>query len=116
MAIVKRGAVPAPVLPKETVEVPALGGEVVVRGLLLTEYLRMKNRIATASKDSSEADGIYSILPPLLATCVLDADGQPLWTEDEWQAFGAKEPGQALELFNVASRLSGFSRAQDTKN
>ena len=116
MAVVDRAKVAPPVLPKETVEVAAIGGEVVVRGLLLTEYLRMKNRIAQANADHSAEDGVYAILPPLLATCVLDASGQPLWTEDEWQAFGAKEPGQALELFNVAARLSGLSRAQDTKN
>ena len=40
MAVIERGAVPAPTLPKRTVPLPELGAadaEVIVRGLLLVE-------------------------------------------------------------------------------
>ena len=52
----------------------------------------------------------------LLALCVLDADSLPLWTQDQWQAFGARHPAQAVELFNAAWRLSGFDEAAQAKN
>lgn len=103
-------------LPKETVEVAALGGEVVVRGLRLSEYLSMQARIVAATTDKTTQDGIHSVLPVLLALCVLDADGLPLFTEEQWQIFGAKEAPQAVALFNVAWRLSGFAQADTAKN
>ena len=39
MAVLKKSEIPVPDLPKEVVEVPELGGEVVVRGLLLRDRL-----------------------------------------------------------------------------
>lgn len=113
MAVVNRSSVAAPTLPKETVEVAALDGEVIVRGLLLTERLDIEARIV---KLRQAAEGVNGVLPPVLALCVLDAEEQPLWTEQQWQIFGVKHQGQALALFNVAWRLSGFAQAQDAKN
>lgn len=113
MAVVNRSSVAAPTLPKETVEVAALDGEVIVRGLLLTERLEIQNRIVSLRQAAAE---VNAILPSVLALCVLAADELPLWTEQEWQVFGVKHQGQALALFNVAWRLSGFAEAQDAKN
>lgn len=118
MAVIKRANVEAPTLPKETVDVAALDGEVVVRGLLLTERLAVEARIV-ALRSAPHVDGaapdVNAILPVVLAICVLDADDLPLWTEQQWQVFGIKHQGQALALFNVAWRLSGFAQAQDAK-
>jgi hypothetical protein len=117
MAVIKRQDVPDPVLPKETVEVEALGGEVVVRGLLLTEYLDLKASIAAAAKGSvADRSGVHAVLPVLLAITVLDADEQPVFTQQEWQVFGAKHASQAIALFNVAWELSGFNQAAAVKN
>jgi len=121
MAVIKRQDVPTPVLPKETVEVEALGGEVVVRGLLLTEYLDLQaSVVAAAPKKSldgeSERSGVHAVLPVLLAMTVLDADEKPVFTQQQWQVFGAKHANQAIALFNVAWRISGFSQADTAKN
>lgn len=113
MAVVNRSSVAAPTLPKQTVEVAALDGEVIVRGLLLTERLAIEARVVGLRKAGEE---VNAILPAVLAQCVLAADELPLWTEQEWQVFGVKHQGQALALFNVAWRLSGFAEAQDAKN
>ena len=113
MTVVNRSSVAAPTLPKETVEVAALDGEVIVRGLLLTERLAIEARIVGLR---STAADVHAILPAVLAICVLDAEELPLWTEQQWQIFGVKHQGQALALFNVAWRLSGFVQAQDAKN
>lgn len=126
MAVVNRNTVAAPTLPKETVEVEALGGEVIVRGLLLTERLALESRLASAREQAAKAvaDGNTKAapsvgeiaVPALLTACVLDAEGKALWTEEQWQAFGCRHQGQALALFNVAWRLSGFEREVEAKN
>lgn len=130
MAVVKRANVAEPTLPRETVEVEALGGEVVVRGLLLTERLDLEARIvhhAKAAKAAREAAGgtdagaapaagVHEVMPMLLHMAVLDADGLQLWSAEQWQQFGGKHAGQALALFNVAWRLAGFSQADNAKN
>lgn len=116
MAVLKRGEVAEPVLPKETVEVPSLGGELVVRGLLLSEKLAVESRIVATAQDKGAADGVHAILPVLLALCVVDADGLPFWTEGQWQIFGASQAKEAIALFNVAWRLSGFAQAETAKN
>lgn len=125
MAVVHKGAVPAPTLPKETVEVEALGGDVVVRGLLLTERLALEQRVVAIAKAARAAGapepggldaGASAVLPVLLAVTVLDADGAQLWSEAEWQTFGGTHPGQAVALFNVAWRLSGLDTKANVKN
>lgn len=120
MAVIKRAEVAEPVLPKQTVEVQALGGDVVVRGLLLTEYLALQERMAelarAAKAGEGGVDGVRAVLPVLLAIAVLDADDQPVFTEAQWQVFGAKHTNQAISLFNVAWDLSGFNQAATAKN
>lgn len=117
MAVIKRDTVTAPTVPKETLPVPALGGEVVVRGLLLSERMQMQARIVALRRDAVTDEGaVHTILPVLLALSVVDADGLAVFTHDQWQAFGARHADQAVTLFNAAWRLSGFSAAEEAKN
>ena len=120
MAVIKRGEVPAPTLAKQTVDMPTLGGDVVVRGLLLTERLALVAGMAhtPADDDATPASrtALYAVMPTLLAQAVVDADGLPLWTADEWQVFGSAHEAKAIELFNTAWRLSGFAQAEQAKN
>ena len=116
MAVLKRGAVQAPVLPKETVEVVALGGEVVVRGLLMVEALDIRSAIQDTAATKTNAEAVHAVMPLMLALCVVDADGAALFTADQWQVFGAANNAAAIGLFNVAWRLSGFVQAAETKN
>jgi len=116
MTVLKRGDVAEPVLPKETVPVPSLGGDLVVRGLLLSEKLAVEARIVATAQDKGAADGVHAILPVLLSLCVLDADGLTFWSEAQWQIFGASQSKEAIDLFNVAWRLSGFAQADTAKN
>jgi hypothetical protein len=106
MAILKKSQIPAPVLPTEAVEVPELGGEVIVRGLLLKDrlalYLDNENGHANLSK--------------LLAATVRDGDGLPVFNVDEWEVFGTSNFGAVVKLFNVARRLSGLDAEVAEKN
>lgn len=106
MAILERGAVPAPTLPKRTVEVPELGGEVIVRGLLLAD------RLAVMTGDRLD----FTRISRMLASSVVLADGLPMWTAAEWEEFGAQHFEAASRIFDVALELSGLKGEAAEKN
>lgn len=97
------------VLPKETHECGPLGGEIVVRGLLLRERLSLFD-------DVNNGADRFGHLSAVLAACVIDADGKPVFTVDEWERFGAVHFDAALALFKVAQRLSGLDVEERKKN
>lgn len=121
--VVKRGDIKPPVLPREAVSVDAIGGEVIVRGLLMSEQMAITTQILMAGKpqpgETDEAAGIRArslrVAETLARTVVLD-DGQPLWTAAEWDVFGSRESGAALQLFSVAQRLNGQDEEAAEKN
>lgn len=110
MALLKKTDITRPVVPKETVPVPALGGDVVVRGLMLSERLGLY-----ASRAGRDGKALLDV-PEILALCVLDGDGLPVFDVTEWDAFGIKNGEAALQLFNVARRLSGLDAEDAKKN
>ena len=88
-----------PGLAEEEVPVPELGGEVVVRGLSLSE------RMDLATAQNSQG---FSRIAMMLAVCVLDADREPLFSVEEWEAFGSKSFASAMVLWDKACALSGM--------
>lgn len=105
----KKADIKPPVLPREAVEVVELGGEVVVRGLLLRERLALfDDALAGAQK--------YGHISAVLAACVVDAEGEPVYTVEQWEQFGAAHFEAALALFKVAQRLSGLDVEERKKN
>jgi hypothetical protein len=122
MAISKHEA-PQPALPKEAVEFPPVGGEVIVRGLMLSERLwleNMRRRRAQPGEgedaEDAQARAGAEFVPRVLAMTVIDAGGAPIYTEQQWSIFGGQDIGGAMLLFNVAMRLSGYDVASAAKN
>lgn len=110
----KRRDIKVPSLPQQVETSELLGGEVVVRGLLLSERMEVDQLNATASKardgeteDQARARAGSQVIPRMLARCVVDDDGEALLSASEWDALGASNPGEIYRLFNVAMRLSG---------
>jgi hypothetical protein len=101
MSIVDATTARLPPLPKRTVDVPEMGGEVVVRGLLLTDRLNLGGMVANGVDKE--------IMARTLACTVTDANGAPIWTEAQWEQFGAVEFNAAVRLFMVAQELSGLT-------
>lgn len=99
MAVLNKSAIPAPILPKETVEVPALGGEVIVQGLMLKDRLELL---------FSESETGRINLSLLLSHTVVDDKGEPVYTQNEWELFGANHFVEALKLFKTAKRVCGL--------
>jgi hypothetical protein len=97
MSVLSRKDIARPVLPQETVPVPALNGDVIVRGLVLSDRLEF----ALNGHDQ------YKMIAEVLARCVRDAEGEPIFSVDEWQIFGVRNQEAVLTLFTVAQRLSG---------
>jgi hypothetical protein len=87
--------------------VKPLGGEVIVRSLLLWErlqYIHERN------------GGDYQHISRLLAVAVMDANREPLMSAQDWERFGAAHYEAMLELFDVAWRQSGFATEDAEKN
>ena len=98
--VLTKESIAAPALPRETVPVPALGGDVVVRGLRLSERLALSMSVTQAER--------FRMVPALLALTVIDVAGEPVFSEDQWEAFGALHLVDTMALFDVAKRLSGM--------
>lgn len=98
-----------PVQKKEAVLVSELGGEVIVRGLRLSERFAL---FAGMGNDGAK----YLQMARLLSMAVVDARGDALMTEEDWDVFGAENYAAMASLFDVAKRLSGLDAEVVQKN
>ena len=123
MSLIQRNEVKAPVLRKQTVTVPALNGDVIVRGLLLSELLEKnhvnaENQLPRAGETEQQARARAGgrVVSFTLARTVTLGDGKPLYSEEEWDVFGAENPDAVLDLFKVAEQLNGLNKKAVEKN
>lgn len=137
---------PAVHLRQEAVEVPALGGSVVVRGLLASECFAItslrdqalrrvhlarqehRDRIAALPPDAtppdfepptldfSELSQYGRYITQMLAVAVTAENGLGLYTQDQWEVLGQTHPGVIAQLQAVAERLSGLNEEEVRKN
>lgn len=112
MALVEQAADPC--LPSEEVTVESLGGEVLVRGMDMPQMLQyIAGRRSAAAPKAGESEEEANVragteaVAKALAVTVLRADRQPLYTEQQWRAWGAQHLPEAMKLFSAAMRLSG---------
>jgi hypothetical protein len=103
-------------LQRETVPMPSLGGDVIVREMLLDERL-LNTAMQAADRAPREGEteeqakqraGV-AMVSRVLACCVIQEDGQALMTREEWRTFGGAHIEEALAAFNTALRLSGLN-------
>lgn len=111
---IQRKEVAAVALPQETVDVPAIGGTVLVRGMTLPQLLHFRATGRRAAEPQPGEDAAAAaeraggeLVPQLLAVCVVLDDGLPVYSAAEWAAFGSQHPGPTLELWERAIALSG---------
>ena len=95
-------------LPKETVEVSELGGEVIVRAMTLSERLELFSGVTDGNR--------FAHIPRLLACSVIDPDGKALLSESDWEMFGGQHMTASLKLFDAVRRLSGLDVEDVAKN
>jgi hypothetical protein len=116
--LINAADIAATVLPFEDVPCPPLGGAVRVRALDLTQRLTMESRIGKLKvKNADNPDAaLFTAIPEVLAICVVDIKGNPVFTATRWAHFGSVHGTLALELFNKAWTLSGLSGSDAKKN
>lgn len=108
MALIKRSEVTVPALPSAEMPFPLLGGDVLVQGLRLTERLQLRQDL----RDKPA----MAFIPALLARSVVDAEGQPLASAEEWEVLGAQAPGEVGAIYARAYELGGFDLEAERKN
>jgi hypothetical protein len=113
-----------PVRKQETVEVPELGGEVILQQMTLQLYVDFAVRGMAVTvhdgknkKDKAAVNTARGTSPaPVLASCVLDADGEPIFDEDEWESWGMANRSASFRLYNRIRALSGMDVEETAKN
>lgn len=113
MALSRDGILAVSDLTTETVPVPEWGGEVIIRGLTgdeLDAYQASRRQFRNAGTPQQELIYVQdNARASLLAKCLVDEDGERLFTDQDAGELGQKN-GKVLDrLYDVAARLSGLS-------
>ena len=110
-------------LPQECRVVDEIGGEVIVRGFDMSQMLRFHaarresfERLKAEAPEQAQERAAGELVPLALHLAVVLDDGQPVYTEPQWRAFGAQHPAVAMELFGVVMALSGADPASEKKD
>lgn len=100
-------------LVSEDVPVPEWGGDVRVRTMTGTE----RDAFGVAIIDSTGKFDRVGYRAKLLSRCIVGEDGQPLFTEADIAALGAKSNKAIERVFVVADRLNalGDDKVQDAE-
>ncbi len=118
MAIARDKAA-TPALRQEETQVDAIGGTVIVRGLMLADRLALwdeeQPRDGETPEDAAKRNKATVVERQLARMVVLD-DGQPLWTAEQWKAFGQQHATEAFRLYNLGNSFSGGDTKAIEKN
>lgn len=102
MAVLKRGAVAAPGRTHVEFPVASLGGSLIASSLAtLGEQLAL---LDAARNDRGNG------LPALFAAAVLDADGEPFWSAEQWSTWIASHMVEAVDVEVAVLRAWGMTK------
>jgi len=94
-------------LPTEDVEIPEWNGTVRVRGLTGAERDKFEASIVTRKGNKAEFNP-ENMRAKLVAMCVVDENGNRIFTDDDVKALGKKSASALDKIFQVAQKLSGL--------
>lgn len=113
--LISRESIAPVVLPEEEVEVPEIGGTVLVRGMDMPRLGRFdaaRRRYVQPQDGETEQDAAeraaLELIPLALHLCVLAADGAPVYSPAEWAAFAVRHGERVAYLWRVVERLAGL--------
>jgi hypothetical protein len=92
----------------EDVEVPEWNAIVTIRSLTGVERDRLEAAMVT-EKGGNRSVNFTNFRAKLIAATAVDSDGRHLFTPQQVEPLGKKNAMALSRLFNVASRLSGYS-------
>lgn len=95
----------------EDIEVPEWGGTARLRGLSGTERDAYEASLLVLAPNGKVArHDLADARSKLLAKCLVDEDGERLFTDREVKELGAKNGAVIDRLYDVAKRLSGIGK------
>lgn len=115
MSVLKRSEAKKPLQRRKTVTVEAIGGDVILQALgmsdkLILSMIRVPHREDASEEEikSARAQTYSRRMKYTLHVGVLDADLMPVWDEAVWDAFGSDDENVpvAMDLFNQIGALS----------
>lgn len=95
-------------VPRERVEIPELGGAIIVSGMTARDRTRFEKQFQTASGKPSKARS-EEIRERLLVACCVNPDGSAMFTDADIAAIGRQRADVVERLVNVAQRLCGMT-------
>lgn len=98
----------APDLQSEEVAVPEWGGDVLVKGLTGAQRDAYEASIVKQVGGKPRMD-MENMRAKLIALCVVDENGTPIFTQADVDALGRKSGSALQRVFAVAQRLSGLA-------
>jgi hypothetical protein len=90
------------------VAVPEWGGSVRVRGLTGAERDRFEESVIRLRGQKVGAD-LTNVRARLVSMAAIDGEGQPLFTDRDVAALGAKSAKALERVFDAAAKLSGLA-------
>ncbi len=117
MALSRDGILAVNDVQTEKVDVREWGGDVIVRGLTGDELDNFQGSIRQF-RPSFDGKGMEPVLvqdgmrAKLLVKCLIDENGDRLFTDQDAAALGAKNGSVIDRLYDVAARLSGLSEEE----
>lgn len=94
----------------QEVNVPEWGGTVLVRGMTGVERDAFEGSLVKG-KGKNTTVNMDNIRAKLVASSIVDQDGQRLFTDQDVQALGKKSAAALDRVFAVAQELSGISQS-----
>ncbi len=94
--------------PAQTVAVPELNGEVVVRGMTGTERDAFEASLIEGRGKKRDLN-MKNLRAKLVAYCCVDEAGKRIFTESDVDALGTIRADVLNKLFTVAQKLSGIT-------
>jgi len=93
-------------LPRELVDVPEWGGELYVRTLTGSERDEFEQSMVTG-KGKTNLDNVRARFAVLT---ICDSEGKRIFRASDAEALGKKSAAALGKVFDVASRMNGFSQ------
>lgn len=95
----------------ETVKLPELGGEVIIRGITAAELLTFQKAVQSKRNGSMAVDE-DTFAAKLLVRCIVDQAGKRILTDDDWQPLMEWPAAAFQRCTTIAMRLNGYGSAE----
>lgn len=87
---------------------PFNGGEVAARSLSMGEWIACEEAAAGARS--------ARLFPHLLAAAIVDVDGLPVWTAEDWDVWAAQNTAAFGDVLQAALEVNGRAGEDTQKN